>query len=224
MSAGRQMVFDLPARPALGREDFFVSPANRLALAQVDAWPSWPDGRLAVCGPGGSGKTHLVHVWAARAGARILPAASLPALDLATLPEGVALALEDGDRPGDAPRARTEEALFHLLNRLRAGGGSLVLTCRTPPAQWRVALPDLASRLEAAQVARLDPPDDALLSAVLLKLFSDRQIDVAPDLISYLLARMDRSFEAAEALVRRLDVAALARQRPITPRLAGEVL
>ncbi len=224
MSAGRQMVFDLPARPALGRDDFFVSPANRLALAQVDAWPAWPDRRLAVSGPGGSGKTHLVHVWAARAGARILPAASLRSLDLARLPARVALAIEDVDRPGDGSAAEAEEALFHLMNHLAAGGGSLMLTGRTPPAQWRLDLPDLASRLNAAQVARLDPPDDALLSAVLIKLFSDRQIDVAPDLITYLLARMDRSFEAAEALVMRLDVAALARQRPITPRLAAEVL
>lgn len=224
MSAGRQMVFDLPARPALGRDDFFVSPANRLALAQVDAWPAWPDRRLAVSGPGGSGKTHLVHVWAARAGARILPAASLRSLDLARLPARVALAIEDVDRPADGSAAEAEEALFHLMNHLAAGGGSLMLTGRTPPAQWRVDLPDLASRLNAAQVARLDPPDDALLSAVLIKLFSDRQIDVAPDLITYLLARMDRSFEAAEALVMRLDVAALARQRPITPRLAAEVL
>ncbi len=224
MSAGRQMVFDLPARPALGRDDFFVSPANRLALAQVDAWPAWPDRRLAVSGPGGSGKTHLVHVWAARAGARILPAASLRSLDLARLPARVALAIEDVDRPGDGSRAEVEEALFHLMNHLVAGGGSLMLTGRTPPAQWRVDLPDLASRLNAAQVARLDPPDDALLSAVLIKLFSDRQIDVGPDLIAYLLTRMERSFEAAENLVARLDRAGLARHRPITLRLAAEVL
>lgn len=224
MSAGRQMVFDLPVRPALGRDDFFVSPANRLALAQVDAWPAWPDRRLAICGPGGSGKTHIVHVWAARAGARILPAAALRSLDLARLPAGVALAIEDFDRSGDHGRAEAEEALFHLMNHLAASGGSLMLTGRMPPAQWDVALPDLSSRLGAAQIARLDPPDDALLSAVLVKLFSDRQIDVGPDLIAYLLARMDRSFEAAEALVMRLDVAGLARQRPITPRLAAEVL
>lgn len=224
MSAGRQMVFDLPARPALGRDDFFVSPANRLALAQVDAWPAWPDRRLAVSGPGGSGKTHLVHVWAARAGARILPAAALRSLDLARLPARVALAIEDVDRPGDGSRAEVEEALFHLMNHLVAGGGSLMLTGRTPPAQWRVDLPDLASRLNAAQVARLDPPDDALLSAVLIKLFSDRQIDVGPDLIAYLLTRMERSFEAAENLVARLDRAGLARHRPITLRLAAEVL
>jgi DnaA regulatory inactivator Hda len=224
VSAARQLVFDLPVRPALGRDDFFVSPANRLALAQVDAWPAWPDGRLAVCGPGGSGKTHLVHVWAARAGARILPAASAPRLDLARMPAGAALALEDVDRIDRATRAGTEEALFHLLNHLAAGGGSVMVTGRTPPAQWDVALPDLASRLRAAPVARLDPPDDALLSAVLVKLFSDRQLDVAPDLISYLLARMERSFEAAENLVTRLDHAGLARQRPITQRLAAEVL
>ena len=73
-----QLVLDLPVRPALGRADFFVSPANRLALAQVESWPGWPSGRLAVTGPEGAGKTHLAHVWAARAGARIIHSMHLP--------------------------------------------------------------------------------------------------------------------------------------------------
>jgi chromosomal replication initiation ATPase DnaA len=211
-----QLVLDLPTRPALGRAEFFVSPANRVALAQVDAWP-WPGGRLAVVGPPGSGKTHLAHVWAARAGARILAAADLAGLDLATLPADAALVVEDADRTADL----AEETLFHLCNRV---GASLMLTGREPPARWPVALPDLASRLEATPLARLEPPDDALLAAVLVKLFADRQLAVAPGLIRYLLSRMDRSFAAAEALVAALDRAGLARHRPLTARLAAEVL
>ena len=218
----RQLVLDLPARPALGREDFFVSAPNRVALAQVESWPDWPGGRLAVAGPEGSGKTHLAHVWARRAGAWIVPAAALPGLALAELAADAALAVEDADRIGGRPGA--EEMLFHVCNHLGAGGGSLMVSGRLPPAQWRIALPDLASRLSAAPVARLEPPDDALLAAVLVKLFADRQLAVAPGLIRYLVGRMDRSFAAAEALVGALDRAGLARHRPLAPRLAAEVL
>ena len=134
---------------------------------------------------------------------------------------------EDADRLAELPTAvaaAAEEALFHLCNRLAAGGGSLMVSGREPPGRWPLALPDLASRLAAAPVARLEPPDDALLAAVLVKLFADRQLAVAPGLIGYLVGRIDRAFAAAEATVARLDAAGLARHRPITPRLAAEVL
>lgn len=227
MAGTRQLAFDLPVRRALGREDFFISPANRIALAQVDRWPGWPGGRLAVAGPAGAGKTHLAHVWAARAGARILPAVTLAALGPDAAPGDGAVAVEDADRLGGlapAERRVAEEALFHLCNRLAAHGGSLMLTGRGVPARWGVALPDLASRLGAAPVARLEAPDDALLAAVLRKMFADRQILVAPEVTGFLLTRMERSFEAAVATVDRLDRAGLARRRPITRRLAAEVL
>lgn len=227
MAEPTQLVLDLPARPARGRSDFFVSPANALALAQVESWPAWPDGRLAVSGPAGAGKTHLAHVWAERAGAEIVPAAALAELELPGIADDAALAVEDMDRlHGLAPEGlrAAEEALFHLCNRLTAGGGSLMISGRQAPAFWPIALPDLASRLRAAPLARLEAPDDALLAAVLVKLFADRQIAVAPELIRYLLSRMDRSFEAAERMVVRLDRQGMARHRPITPRLAAEVL
>ena len=131
-------------------------------------------------------------------------------------------AVEDADRIRPADRGAAEEALFHLCNRL-AAGGSLLVTGREPPARWAIALPDLASRLGATAVARLDPPDDALLAAVLVKLFADRQLTVAPDLIRLLLGRMERSFAAAEAMVAALDRAGLARHRPVTARLASEL-
>jgi chromosomal replication initiation ATPase DnaA len=220
----RQLVLDLATRPALGRADFFVTGANRLALAQVDAWPRWPGGRLALAGPPGSGKTHLVHVWAARAGARVIAAEALPALDPGAVEEGAAVAVEDADRLPAGARGAAEEALFHLCNRLAAGGGSLLVSGREAPARWPLVLPDLASRLEAAPVARLEPPDDALLAAVLVKLFADRQLAVAPDLVRYLVGRMERSFAAAEATVTALDRAGLARHRPVTARLAADVL
>lgn len=226
MGAPGQLVLDLPTRPALGRSDFFVSPSNRLALAQVDSWPGWPGGRLALAGPAGAGKTHLAHVWATRAGARIVPAAALCEIDPGAVPGDAALAIEDGDGIAAlGPRAAAaEETLFHLCNLLAAGGGTLLVTGREAPARWVLALPDLASRLRAAPVAVLEPPDDALLAAILVKLFSDRGVGVGPEVIRYLVARMERSFAAAEALVVRLDRAGLARGGAIGARLAARVL
>ena len=217
----RQLAFDLPARPAMGRESFFVSPANALALAALDGWQGWPGGRMLLTGPAGAGKTHLAHVWATETGAVIVAAAGLKGADLPGLADHGPVVVEDADHltdPGD------EIALLHLHNLLAAQGMALLLTSTLPVRGWGLTLPDLASRAQAFAVTRLDPPDDALLSAVLAKLFRDRQIAVAPTLIPYLVARMERSFAAARDLVERLDALALAEGRPVTRALAAALL
>lgn len=227
MHQPEQLVFDLSARAALGREDFFVSPSNTLALQALDRWPEWATGKLALCGPEASGKSHLVQVWATRSGGAVLSADSLVEQDIADLAQAGSAAVEDVDRIATFPEARrklAEKALFHLHNRLLETGGTLIVTGLGAPAHWDIALPDLASRLRSAEVAMLEAPDDMLLSVVLVKLFSDRQISVSPDLITYLLSRIDRSFAAAKATVEVLDRAGLSKKRAITPRLAGEVL
>ncbi len=227
MNKPEQLVLELPTRAALGRDDFFVSPANALALQMLDAWPDWPGGKLALCGPPASGKTHLAQVWAARSNGVVLKAARLSQHDIPTLAAARDVAVEDVDQLSRLPagqRKKNEEALFHLHNRLLGAGGTLLLSGVDAPSRWDIALPDLASRLRAAAVVQLEPPDDALLSALLVKLFMDRQITVSPDLIGYLLPRMDRSFAAARAMVAALDRAGLSKRRAITPRLAGEVL
>ncbi len=92
------------------------------------------------------------------------------------------------------------------------------------PSDWPVALPDLRSRFASLTPAVIDDPDDMLLSVVLLKLFADRQLQVKPALIGFLLPRMERSFVAARALVSELDRASLARGAPVGQALAREVL
>ena len=217
----RQLAFDLPAREAWRREDFFPSPANAAALAAVDDWRNWPGGKLVLTGPKGSGKTHLARLWAAEAGAALLPAADLATADLPALSAHGAVAVEDAETAAGNPQA--EAAFFHLHN-LVTQSGHLLVTANRPPRDWGLALPDLASRLQAAALARIEAPDDALLSAVLIKLFADRQITVPPALIPYLVARMERSIDAARALVAALDARALAEGRPITRQLAADLL
>jgi len=216
----RQLTFDLPLRVARGREDFFVSPANALALAMLDGWRDWPLGKCVLAGPPGSGKTHLAHVWAAETGASVVAAAALPNADLPALAKG-AVVVEDAHAIGGA---KGETALFHLHNLLAEAGQPLLVTASAPPRDWAIGLPDLASRMQAAPLTRLDPPDDALLRAVLAKQFSDRQVIVAPVVLDWLIARMHRSLAAARDLVAALDARALAEGRPIDRKMAQDWL
>ncbi|MFU8882404.1 MAG: chromosomal replication initiator DnaA [Rhodobacterales bacterium] len=217
----QQLSFDLPVRAALGREDFFVAPANAMAVALIEGWQNWPGRKLVLEGPSGAGKTHLVHVWAQATGARIVAAASLAGADIPALASGH-VAVEDV--PEIAGDTDAENALFHLHNLTLAEGHALLLSADRPAARWGLALPDLASRMQGTQATRLDAPDDRLLAAVLAKLFADRQLIPTPDTIPYLVARMDRSLASAGQLVARLDSAALSQKRPINRKLAAEVL
>lgn len=214
----RQLVLDLPVRAAQGRSDFFVSPANAQALAALDGWRAWPQGKAVLTGPAGAGKSHLAQVWATTTGACVLPAAELVQADLPALARGP-VAIEDAGRIGGERAAET--ALFHLHNLLAESGQPLLVTAASPPRDWGLGLPDLASRMQAALLIRLDPPDDALLRAVLVKQFADRQVQVAPVVIDYLIPRMTRSLEAARKLVAELDARALAEGRPITRAMAA---
>lgn len=216
-----QLGFDLQSAPALGRADFLVAPSNAVAFAMIERWAFWTGGKLVLTGPAGSGKTHLAHVWAASTGARIVAASDLCAQTIPELAQG-ALAVED--IPGIAQDDAAQTALFHVHNLVLAEGHPLLLTGRGAANRWGLSLPDLESRIAAAQSAELQTPDDTLLAAVLAKLFADRQITPKADLIPYLLLRMDRSFDAARQIVADLDAASLAQKRPVSRTLAARVL
>ena len=112
----------------------------------------------------------------------------------------------------DAPTRLDERALFHLLNLMREEEAYVLITAREAPGSWNVTLPDLMSRLRAIPSVRLSPPDDALLRALLIKLFADRQLAVDESLVGYLTTRIERSFAAAREAVEALDCEASAAQ------------
>ena len=215
-----QLYFDLPVRASLERGDFFVSDANATAVAAIDRPDDWPNGRLILVGPKGSGKSHLANVWHLATDAKIVTAPALASENVPSLGSRPAVILEDLH---DLPSA-AESAAFHLINLLMSAGHRLLMTSRTPPSGLGIKLPDLASRLQASGVAKLAEPDDMLFAQLLVKLFADRQISPEPALIPWLVARLERSFEAAETVVDQLDREALSNKMNVTRTLARRTL
>ncbi len=208
----RQLVLPLPARVSLEPDDYFVSSSNHAALTRLQAWPQWPGGMLALIGPPGCGKTHLARLHRTASGAVLWPE------------RGLHLIVEDAD--GLMGNVASEEALFHAFNEATTNQGSILFTARQPLAAWPVALPDLRTRLNTVVAVDLPPPDDALLFAVLLKHFADRQIArrTASAVAGWLAPRMDRSLEAAGRIVAALDARSLALKRRIDTRMAADIL
>jgi chromosomal replication initiation ATPase DnaA len=217
----RQLTFDLPHLPALGAEDFVVSACNQQAVDLVERWPAWSAHAAIVAGPPGSGKSHLVSVWLARSGGAVAAMDEICAETIETFARSKSLAVEDVAAGGGE---EAERLLFHLLNQARETGGSLLLTMRQPPGELDIRLPDLRSRLRALPIARIEPIDDALLSALLVKLFADRQLAVAPGVVKYLTRHIERSSEAARRVVEHIDRLALATHRKVSRQLAAEAV
>lgn len=191
-----QLALPLAYLEARGAADFFVSEANRDAVKHLERWRSWAVPVVLLLGPAASGKTHLATMFAARAGATVVDDLA-PPLD--------------------------EEMLFHAWNAAKPGK-PLLLVARSDPAGWALGLADLASRLAATPRVTIAPPDDPLLAALMRKRFRDLGVEVGPDVVAFVLARIERGFVGVARAVTALDAAAMEGKRAVTVPLAREVL
>jgi DnaA regulatory inactivator Hda len=219
----RQLPLPLPHDAAMGADDFLVTPCNREAAAWIEKWPKWPMHGLILTGLPGSGKTHLLSLWLDKCKGKLVTKPELLAKDSVSLTASTtSLAIDNADAlAGDAA---AEEKLFHLYNHLKETKGSLVLTMTCGAGQAGFLLPDLRSRLVTLPVAALLAPDDALLEALIVKQFRDRQVALDVDVVSYLALRIPRDAAGVRELIERLDTAALAEGRKITIALARKIL
>jgi chromosomal replication initiation ATPase DnaA len=211
----RQLTFHFPERITYVPEDFLPGPANAEACTWLETPDQWPACRLALYGAGGTGKTHLLHLFAARHDGLVMPARSLRGFrDFPQTP----LAIDDADSAPDP------ESLLHLLNAAAENRLPVLLAARTPPSHWTTGLPDLDSRLRAITTVELAQPDDDLLRALLARLIAQRQLRVEETVQDYLLARLPRTGSAMHEAAARLDRASLAAGKSVSRRIAADVL
>lgn len=227
MSTTQQLPLELPHRPCLGKEDFLIAPCNEEAVRLIDSWPNWSFFAACIYGSDGCGKTHLANVFSNRVSMLTnypykIPCIKARNLKLETVhqlyKQNTCLIVEELDENID------EEAMFHLYNLYRNEGGNILFTSQTAPARLPFKLKDLQSRLNIIPSIEIKDPDDDLLSSLLVKLFMDRQIMVSPDIISYLLNNMQRSFAYARKIVAEIDNISLARKRAVSIPIAKEAI
>ena len=215
----RQLTFRWPHSPSFAREDFLPAPSNLEALTAIELWPNWPSRMLMLVGPEGVGKSHLGAIWARAAHAITLSGEELGEQSIEACAQAHAVLIEDAEGA-----KRAEAFFFHLINGALQNNAWLLMTGRTIPDTWGLNTPDLLSRLRLAPVVRLAAPDIELTEAVLFKLFSDRQLQVEPHVITYIALRIERSLGAARAFVATLDIEALTQGRRITRTMASNLL
>jgi chromosomal replication initiation ATPase DnaA len=214
----RQLPLDLVHDAAQSRDDLVVGPSNMAAVALIERWPDWPSPVVVMAGPPGSGKSHLGAVWQDISGATVLEPGKIGSAAIEAATHGPVLIDDIDSLPID------ETGLFHLINAVRQAGTSLLLISRRFPLAWGVKLPDLESRLKAVSTVEIDEPDDMLLSAVVTKLFADRQVEVDLHVVQFLVRRMERSLSTAMIAVTMLDRVALERKTRVSRALAAEIV
>lgn len=216
MSVIRQLALPFPERSNYTAADFIRAPSNADALAWLRRTADWPDGRLAIWGEEGCGKSHMLTVWAVQRGLRPMQAPTLRGMPDQPSTEGIAI--DDADATCD------EEALLHLLNAAQEGRIPVLMAARSPPARWRLRLPDLASRVRAAAAVRILPAEEELLRPLLTRLLVGRRVPVAQSVQEWLLLRLPRTPAAIREAAARLDRASLEGHTPVTRSLAARVL
>jgi len=183
--------------PPHPRDDaFLVGPSNAPAVQLLDDWASWPTMTALLTGPRKSGRSLLARIFAGKTGGTFI---------------------ENAERVPEA-------TLFHAWNNAQAERRPLVIIADAPPPQWKVALPDLRSRLTATPHAAIQAPDDQLMPALLAHLFERHHLDARPDLIDWLSARLERSHVAMHRAVDALDEAAAAQRKRLSIPLARATL
>ena len=223
MNYNKQLPFNFEHRPSLSGNDFLISPSNQEAIASLDKWPNWSSPFLIIYGPPGCGKTHLSHVFMAISGAlQLTPEIIRDTSLVSLLGSQKNFVVDDYDvnnfnHPG-------EVSLFHLYNDLSSRGGHVLITAESHPVNWKFKLADLSSRIKAAQAIAIGMPDDNLIRALLVKLFSDRQVRVEISVIDYITKRLERSFHAAQNFVKLANQLALVKKKGVTLALARQVL
>ncbi|MDP3676370.1 MAG: ATPase [Novosphingobium sp.] len=173
-----------------------VGPSNQAAVDALYRAVEWPFRTAILTGPPRSGKSLLAR-WFAES--------------------GVGEAIDDAESVG-------EDDLFHRWNRAQASGTPLLLVTSRPPGEWRIALPDLASRLSAAMLIEIGAPDDAMLGALIADHAARRGLVLGEGASAWLLPRIERSHAAVEVLVAEIDRLSLERKQPVTISLLRDAL
>ena len=213
-----QLILEFPSHKAYKKEDFYVSPSNQQAYDFINSWPRWIKRTVNIFGPSGSGKSHLASILKNKTSYLKINSNELNEKIFTRYKIKEALIIENLDEK------ISEKLLFALWNVAMQDNKYLMITSKKTIASYKFKLKDLASRVKSSLIIGINLPSDDLISVIIAKSFSDKQIKVEKKHIDYIIKRIDRSYEKISQFILILDKYSLKKGKPFSLKLIKEVL
>ena len=213
-----QLILKFPEHRAYKKEDFYVSPSNQEAYDFINIWPKWIKRIVNICGPAGSGKSHLASILKTKTKCLEVFPNELNENIFSEFKTKEALIIENFDDK------ISEELLFSIWNVVLQDNKYFLINSTKPISSYKFKIPDLISRIRSSLIIGIKLPSDDLISAIIAKNFSDKQIMVEEKHIDYIIKRIDRSYEKISQFILTLDGYSLKKGSPFGLKLIKEVL
>jgi len=213
-----QLILKFPSEKAFKKEDFYVSQSNQEAYDFINSWPRWIKRIVNIFGPSGSGKTHLVNILKNKTSSLQVNSSELNEKIFLRFKTKEALIIENLDEKV------SEKLLFTLWNTALQDNKYILITSKKPISYYKFKLKDLISRINSSLIIGIKLPSDDLISVIIAKNFSDKQIKVNKKQIDYIIKRIDRSYEKISQFILTLDKYSLKKGTPFSLKLIKEVL
>lgn len=223
----QQLPLEFEPQAYLDKEDFMVAKCNLAAIRSIDSWPNWSFFALCLYGPTGCGKSHLANIFSNQVSIITNYPYKIPNIKAKDIKPEIIHQLFQEHKcliVEDLNEDINQEAMFHLYNLYRNEGGYILFTAEIAPARMNFTLPDLRSRLNIIPSVEISEPDDELLSALIVKLFTDRQIIISQEILNYIITNIERSFSYTRKLVAEIDNISLSRKRAVSIPLVKEAM
>ena len=213
-----QLILKFPSLQAYKKEDYYVSTSNQEAYDFINIWPKWVKRTANIFGPHGSGKSHLASILKSKTTCLQIDSKKLDEKIFFKFKTKEALIIEN------LHQNVSEKLLFSIWNAAMQDNKYLLITSLKPINSFKFKLKDLISRVASSIIIGIKLPSDDLISVILAKNFSDKQIKVEKKHIEYIIKRIDRSYEKISQFILTLDKYSLKKGSPFSLKLIKEVL
>ena len=213
-----QLLLDFDVKTNFNEHDYYVSTSNYFAFNIIDKWPKWEKKILNISGEKFSGKTHLANIFKFKSSALFLKENQINDDVFKKIKLHESIIIDEFSNIID------EKLTYSILNLVDHDSKYLLINSEIPLGEINFTLPDLVSRSKNLLHAKIDPPDDDLIFAIILKNFSDRQIRLEKKIIEFVINRIDRSYRKISEFIYKIDELSLKKKKPINLKTIKEIL
>ena len=214
-----QLVFKFPFKTKYYEQDYYVSSNNFSAYRLIESWPNWPDKWVNIFGPTGCGKTHLSNILKKKINSvEILNAENITDKTISKFEKLNCLIIDNYEKNID------EKTFYSILNSSKQLDTYVVVNSSIPIKAIKFDLKDLRSRAKSFVNLGIELPTDDLLTVIISKFFSDKQIELNPKISEYIIKNTERSYEKVFKCIKEIDDLSLSSGKSININLIKKVL